>query len=366
MSSTTRSERLRVLVVDDSRLMRRLIRDILESDPALEVVGEAGDGMAAVQMIHSLRPDVVTMDVEMPILSGLDALGYVMSEVPTPVVMLTGLRDADLAVRALQLGAVDFLQKPSGTISIDLFKIKDELLAKIRLAPLANLRRAGVSLDVPSPARLPGLPKRVERVSLGWLVVIGASTGGPPALERLFSRLRPDLPAGILVVQHIPAGFTRSLAHRLDQSSRLEVVEAQDGVPVEPGKAYLAVGGRHLVIQPQPQSLAAAPPEKVCCLRLDDSPPRGSLRPAVDVTMLSAVAAYGPCTLGVVLTGMGSDGLEGCRAIRQAGGHTVVQDRTTSLIYGMPRAVIEQGLAEQILPLDEIPAAIAQVVGGER
>ncbi len=364
MNSASRSERLRVLVVDDSRLMRRLIRDILESDRALEVVGEAGDGMAAVQMIHALRPDVVTMDVEMPILSGLDALGYVMSEVPTPVVMLTGLRDADLAMRALQLGAVDFLQKPSGTISIDLFKIKDELLAKVKLAPLANLRRAGAASEAPAPGRLPSLSKRAAHTGLGWLVVIGASTGGPPALERLFSRLRPDLPAGILVVQHIPAGFTRSLAHRLDQSSRLEVVEAQDGMPVEAGKAYLAAGGRHLVIQPQPGTADA--PEKACSLHLDDSPPRGALRPAVDVTMLSAVAGYGSCTLGVVLTGMGSDGLEGCRAIRQAGGRTIVQDRATSLIYGMPRAVIEQGLAEQALPLDEIPAAIAQVVEGER
>lgn len=348
------SARVRVLVVDDSRLMRRLIRDILESDPALEVVGEAGNGMVAVQMVHSLHPDVITMDIEMPILSGLDALGYIMSEVPTPVVMLTGLKGADLAIRALQLGAVDFMQKPSGTISVDLFKVKEELLTKVKLAPLANLRRAEANLLEALPAVETSSPI-APASSLNWLVVIGASTGGPPALERLFSGLRPDLPAGILVVQHIPAGFTRSLAQRLDHHSRLAIVEAQEGMLIEPGKAYLAAGGSHLVIQPTTQ-------EKTFTLHLDGSPPRGTLRPAVDMTMLSAVAGYGPRTLGVILTGMGSDGLEGCRAIRQAGGSTIVQNRASSLIYGMPRAVVDQGLAEQVLPLDEIPAAIARVV----
>ncbi len=347
------SERVRILVVDDSRLMRRLIRDLLESDPALEVVGEANNGMVAVQMVHSLHPDVVTMDIEMPVLSGLEALGYIMSEVPTPVVMLTGLKGADLAIQALELGAVDFMPKPSGTISVDLFKVKDELLEKVKLAALANLRRIGTKRERLPTAEMP--PPSAPAKNLNWLVVIGASTGGPPALERLFRGLRSDLPAGILVVQHIPAGFTRSLAQRLDHGSSLNVMEAHEGLLVEPGKAYLAAGGSHLVIQRKAQ-------EKACTLHLDDSPPRGTLRPAVDVTMLSAVASYGPRTLGVILTGMGSDGLEGCRAIRQAGGFTIVQDRASSLIYGMPRAVVDQGLAEQVLPLDEIPAAIARVV----
>lgn len=353
------SERVRVLVVDDSRLMRRLIRDILDSDPSIEVVGEAANGMLAVQMVHNLRPDVVTMDVEMPILSGLDALGYIMSEIPTPVVMLTGLKGADLAIRALELGAVDFMNKPSGTISVDLFKVKDELLEKIKLASLANLRRAGSSQEVlPASEETPPSKKATKAKpasNMNWLVVIGSSTGGPPALELLFKGLRADLPAGILVVQHIPAGFTRSLAQRLDHSSRLSVAEAQEGSLVEPGNAYLATGGSHLVIQRNIQ-------EKTCSLHLDDSPPRGTLRPAVDVTMLSAAAGYGPRTLGVILTGMGSDGLEGCRAIHQAGGCVIAQDRATSLIYGMPRAVTDQGLADQVLPLDEISAAIARVV----
>jgi two-component system chemotaxis response regulator CheB len=333
--------------------MRRLIRDILESDPALEVIGEANNGMVAVQMVHSLHPDVVTMDIEMPVLSGMEALGYIMSEVPTPVVMLTGLKGADLAIRALELGAVEFMLKPSGTISVDLFKVKDELLEKVKLASLANLRRVGTKREVLPMTEPP--PPSAPAKNLNWLVVIGASTGGPPALERLFRELRSDLPAGILVVQHIPAGFTRSLAQRLDHSSRLNVMEAQEGLTVKPGKAYLAAGGSHLVIQRNIQ-------ENICSLHLDDSPPRGTLRPAVDVTMLSAAAGYGPRTLGVILTGMGSDGLEGCRAVRRAGGSTIVQDRATSLIYGMPRAVVDQGLAEQVLPLDEIPAAIARVV----
>jgi two-component system chemotaxis response regulator CheB len=352
------SERVRVLIVDDSRLMRRLIRDILESDPSLEVVGDAANGMLGVQMVHNLHPDVVTMDVEMPVLSGLEALGYIMSEIPTPVVMLTGLKGADLAMRALDLGAVDFMSKPSGTISVDLFKVKDELLEKIKLASLANLRRAGTNHEE-APVTEIAAPKKATvqkpASNMNWLVVVGASTGGPPALERLFKGLRADLPAGILIVQHIPVGFTRSLAQRLDNSSRLNVLEAQEGLPVEPGKAFLAAGGSHLVIQRNGL-------EKACSLHLDDSPPRGTLRPAVDVTMLSVAASYGPRTLGVILTGMGSDGLEGCRAIHQAGGCVIAQDRATSLIYGMPRAVVDQGLADQVLPLDEIPAAIARVV----
>ena len=206
-------------------------------------------------MVHSLHPDVVTMDIEMPVLSGLEALGYIMSEAPTPVVMLTGLKAADLAIRALELGAVDFMLKPSGTISVDLFKVKDELLEKVKLAPLANLRRVGTKREMLPVAETQ--PPAAPAQNLNWLVVIGASTGGPPALENLFRGLRPDLPAGILVVQHIPAGFTRSLAQRLDHNSSLNVLEAQEGLVVEPGKAYLAAGGSHLVIQRNIQEKAS-------------------------------------------------------------------------------------------------------------
>jgi two-component system chemotaxis response regulator CheB len=350
--------RLRVLVVDDSTLMRRLIRDILVSDPALEVVAEAPDGMAAIRLIHSLRPDVITLDVEMPGMSGLEVLGYVMSEIPTPVVILTGVQDPDLAMKALALGAMDFLRKPSGTISVDLYKVGEELIQKVKAAPLSNLRqlRRGVIEPVEPPIRRepgPAVPPLVEVP--GWAVVVGASTGGPQALARLLARIPAGLPAGCLVVQHMPAGFTRSLAKRLDEQSALTVVEAEEGAPFHAGWAYIAPGGYHLVVQVR-QGAGEA------CLRLDTSPPKGTLRPAADVTMAAAAASFGRRTLGVLLTGMGSDGAEGFQAIRQAGGRTIAQDRDSSLIYGMPRVVAELGLADQVLPLDDIAQAIARIV----
>lgn len=347
--------RLRVLVVDDSPLMRRLIKDILASDPALEVVAEAPDGQTALRLIHELRPDVVTLDVEMPGLSGLQVLGYVMSETPTPVIILTGLRDPDLAMRALSLGAVDFMRKPSGTISMDLYKVGEELIQKVKAAPLANLRqlRRGVEQAPPQFQKTAAAEPRLP----GWGVVIGASTGGPQALAQLLADLPADLPAGFLVVQHMPPGFTRSLARRLDAQSPLTVVEAEEGAPFRGGWAYVAPGGHHLVVRGQALGEVS--------VHLDDSPPRGTLRPAADVTMAAAAGLFGPRTLGVVMTGMGSDGAEGFRKIRQAGGRTIAQDRSSSLVYGMPRVVAEQGLADQILPLEQMAKAIVEIVSEE-
>jgi two-component system chemotaxis response regulator CheB len=352
--------RLRVLVVDDSTLMRRLIRDILASDPALEVVAEAPDGMTAIRLIHSLRPDVITLDVEMPGMSGLEVLGYIMSEIPTPVVILSGIQDPDLAMKALALGAMDVLRKPSGTVSVDLYKVGEELIQKVKAAPLSNLRqlRRGVVEPEPTapPARREPRPIAPPSVEVpGWAVVVGASTGGPQALTQLLAGIPAGLPAGCLVVQHMPAGFTRSLAKRLDEQSALTVVEAEEGAPFHAGWAYIAPGGYHLVVQ-------AGPSAGEAWLRLDTSPPKGTLRPAADVTMAAAAAAFGQRTLGVLLTGMGNDGTEGFQAIRHAGGRTIAQDRASSLIYGMPRVVAELGLADQVLPLDEIAQAIARIV----
>jgi two-component system chemotaxis response regulator CheB len=356
--------RLRVLVVDDSKLMRRLIRDTLVSDPGIEVIDEAPDGPTAIQMIHKLRPDVVTLDVEMPGMTGLEVLGYVMSEIPTPVIILTGLRDPGLAMRALSLGAVDFMRKPSGTISVDMYKVQDELIQKVKAAPLANLRqlREQAEEEAGAPEVAPVVPAVVAPAADAgapqWAVVIGASTGGPPALERLLAGMSAEPSAGLVIVQHMPAGFTRSLAQRLNERSSLQVVEAEEGAPFSAGWAYIAAGGHHLVLQP---GSAAG----TFTMHLDDSPPRGTLRPAADVTMAAVASLYGARTLGVILTGIGNDGTEGLRAIRQVGGRTIAQDRATSLIYGMPRSAAEQGLADEVLPLDQIAPAIERIVAEE-
>jgi two-component system chemotaxis response regulator CheB len=337
--------------------MRRLIRDLLASDPSIEVVGEAPEGLTAIRLIHELRPDVVTLDVEMPGMSGLEVLGYVMSEVPTPIVVLSGMEDPDLALKALGLGAVDFMRKPSGTISVDLYRVKEELLQKVKLAPLANLRqlRRGVEEATPAPPKKEA-PTTLKVETPRWAVAIGASTGGPQTLMQSLAQVPAGLPAGLLIVQHMPPGFTRSFAQRLNEVSALNVVEAENGMPFQAGWAYVAPGGHHLVVRKEAGAVS---------VRLDDSPPRGTLRPAADVTMASAAAVYGAHTVGVLLTGMGSDGTEGFRDIRQAGGRTVAQNRETCLIYGMPRAVAEQGLADEILPLDEIAPEIARIVAEE-
>ncbi|MBN1484496.1 MAG: chemotaxis response regulator protein-glutamate methylesterase [Chloroflexia bacterium] len=350
--------RLRVLVVDDSTLMRRIIGDILRSDPTLEVVAEAPDGPTAIRLIHELRPDVVTLDIEMPGLSGLEVLGYLMAEQPTPVVMLTGLNDPDLAMQALSLGAVEFLRKPSGTISMDLYKIQEELVHKVKMAPLANLRQVERRLDReewPCSKRPPPQPRPTFGQEPDWIVVVGASTGGPPALEQLLAALPAELPAGLLVVQHMPVGFTHSLAQRLNGRCVLTVVEAEPGMPLYAAWVYIAPGGHHLVLRAEGTA-------ETLSVELDDSPPRGTLRPAADVTMAAVAERFGPRCIGVLLTGMGSDGTEGFRAIRQAGGRTLAQDRQTSLIYGMPRMAVEQGLVDQVLPLNDIAPALVRLL----
>jgi two-component system chemotaxis response regulator CheB len=265
-------------------------------------------------------------------------------------------------MRALALGAVDFMRKPSGTISVDMYKVRDELIQKVKAAPLVNLRqlREQAEEEAAAPEVRPAAPAAVAPAAGAprWAVVVGASTGGPPALERLLAGMAPESPAGLVIVQHMPAGFTRSLAQRLNERSPLHVVEAEEGVPFSAGWAYIAAGGYHLVLQPGKEAGAWT-------MHLDDSPPRGTLRPAADVTMAAVAGLYGARTLGVVLTGIGNDGTEGLRAIRQAGGRTLAQDRATSLIYGMPRSAAEQGLADEVLPLDRIAPAIERIVAEE-
>lgn len=343
-----------VLVVDDSAFMRRLITRIVDGSREFHVIGTARDGVEALAQIHALNPQIVTLDVEMPELDGLQTLGYIMSETPRPVVMLSAATtqgDVDLTLRCLELGAVDFVRKPSGPVSIDLDRVAETLLNALRAAREVNL--GGVQLlarpRFVQPAPIPARPTGATMA-----VVVAASTGGPRALAEVIPGLPSELGAAVLVVQHMPAGFTRSLAARLDSMSRLPVAEGVDGEPILSNRVYLAPGGLHM--------RAARNVDGRGCISLDGSAPVWGVRPSADPLFHSAVELFGCAVVGVVLTGMGRDGADGLSAIRAAGGRGVVQDRATSTIYGMPQAALQRAGAERVVPLAGVAAAVVEMV----
>jgi two-component system chemotaxis response regulator CheB len=340
-----------VLVVDDSSLMRRVITQLLESDPRIRVVATAADGYQVIERVEAIRPDVVTLDIEMPRMNGLEALQEIMQRAPTPVVVLSGVDEASVAVQSLELGAVEFVAKPSGTVSIDLYKVRDELINKVKLATLVNLDRMSQAKPLP-PIAVP------HRVASGqpWMLAIGASTGGPRAVGQILESLPADLPAGVLIVQHMPAGFTAPFARRLDQNSALHVQEAEDGQAVEVGVVYVAPGGIHMTITQK---------RKRATIRLQDTLPVNSVRPSADVLMTSVAKVGGERAIGVLLTGMGSDGAEGLARIKAAGGHTLAQDQKTCAVFGMPKAAIDRGVVDRVLPLPEIPQALTEMMQEE-
>ena len=366
-----------VLVVDDSAFMRRLISQILEGSGEFQVVGTARNGYDALQKVHALDPELVTMDVDMPELDGLQALGYIMSEAPRPVVMLSAATTRsghDATLRALELGAVDFVRKPSGPISLDLERVSERLLGALRAAAQANVRgvrmlainrlpvrgtpaRPAVSIPV-APVAAPQTPARTAApgTAAKRVVVIASSTGGPRALAEVVPNLPRGLGAAVLVVQHMPAGFTKSLAQRLHALSKLPVSEAEAGEPLLTDRVYLAPGGRHMSVTGGAGAATIA---------LDDSPPIWGVRPSADPMFRSVAERYGSDAIAVVLTGMGRDGAEGTRAIRAAGGRAVLQDRATSTIFGMPNAALQIAGADRVAALGEIaPAIVAMLSGG--
>ncbi len=338
-----------VLVVDDSAFMRRLVRELVESEPGFRVVGTAADGMDALEQIHRLQPDLVTLDVEMPGLDGLQVLGYVMSETPRPVVMLSA-GATEPTMRALELGAVDFVRKPSGPISLDLALVRERLAAALRAATQANLRGAPV-LARPGAGVAPVARPAAARPA-GRVVVVACSTGGPRALAEIVPALPPDLDEAVLVVQHMPAGFTAGLARRLHALAALPVQEAADGAVPLAGHVYVAPGGAHLAVRRE---------GGVATLRLSDAPPRWGVRPAADLLFASAAEAFGDRCVGVVLTGMGRDGAAGLAAVRAAGGRAIVQDAATATITAMPTAALAHAGADRVAPLAEVAAAIVEL-----
>lgn len=339
------AKKIDVLVVDDSAYMRKVISNMLQSDEDIFVVDTARDGLDAIEKIKQWKPHVVTLDVEMPKLNGLSALERIMNECPTPVIMLSSLTQegSETTIKALTIGAVDFLAKPSGTISLDIDKVKDELIAKVKIAAkacIANIRRP-ISGIIPKTAITTYGPISTG-VTPNKILVVGSSTGGPNALQQVIPRLPGNIPAAVLIVQHMPSGFTASLAARLNEISALEVCEAKDGDVLRTGKAYVAPGGFHMFLRSK------------SILGLNQDPPVHSVRPAVDVTLESVVNHYGSQVVGVILTGMGYDGSRGMAQVKGKGGKTIAQDEATCVVYGMPRVVVEMGKADKVLPIQKI------------
>jgi two-component system chemotaxis response regulator CheB len=336
---------IKVLIVDDSAFMRKVIADILSEDPMIEVVGRARNGAEAMEAVRILSPDVITLDIEMPGKSGIEVLKEIMDSKPTPVVMVSSLikESANVTMQALDLGAVDFVIKPSGNVSLDMKNVGDELRRKVAGASRAALfssRRAKVSLH----AREPLSPPRHRDISKGKfeMLVVAASTGGPMALQEIIPNLSRDFPMPVMIVQHMPAGFTTSFAQRLNERSSLTVIEGCDGMPVRKGTVIVAPGGYHLMAEKQGA--------EILC-KLAETPPVRSVRPAADVLFASVSETVGGGVLVLILTGMGKDGLDGVKLLKDKGAYVIAESKETSVIFGMPGAVISAGLADEVLPL---------------
>ncbi len=399
---------IRVLIADDSAFMRKVLSDLFASQPDFEVAGVARNGQETVEKVKELSPDLLTLDVNMPVMDGLQALEIIMKEHPIPVVMLSSLtqRGTEQTVRALGLGAVDFISKIGGSIS-SIDGIASEILEKCRAAAgthvMKNMPAASPKIQPQGPPAMkriaipqrqgykppeispksdgpavgvnpyganvkrnnplltrnanppipPNKPSAVPMKDMGRgadkLVVIGTSTGGPQALQNVVTRLPGNLPCGVVIVQHMPAGFTKALAERLDSISAISVKEAEDGDKIEAGKVYIAPGNYHLRIKNGTHIV------------LGQDPPVGNHRPAVNV-MFSSVAQLGRKLVAVIMTGMGCDGCEGMKEIKAAGGYSIAQDEPTCVVYGMPKAVVDAGLADEVRPVQNIAQAIVEAV----
>lgn len=345
---------IRVLVVDDSAFMRKAISSMLDKDPEIQVVDTAKNGSEGLDKIRTLDPDVVTMDIEMPKMDGLTALKHIMMEMPRPVLMISSLttEGAEATLKALEYGAVDFIAKRLSLVSLDIVRIEDELRAKVKA--VARQRRHPIPLWGRKKLRRsvasvrPAIQKPHGRV-VRDIVAIGVSTGGPPAVQKILSELPADFPACILIAQHMPKSFTGPFAKRLNDSSKLEVKEASPGDVIKPGRVFVSPGGVHLRIKQRVTHIDVV---------VNPEPSDALYKPSVNELMSSVAQAVGRRGLGVILTGMGSDGREGIRELKAKGGYVLAQSDETCVVYGMPKAVVEAGLADRVVDLDDMSNAI--------
>lgn len=351
-NSQVGANKIRVLVVDDSAFIRRAIIRMFENSPVISIVDVAADGEMAIELIKKQRPDVVTLDVQMPVLDGLSALERIMQECPVPVVMLSSLtgKGGDQTLKALDLGAVDFIDKSAAGGPMEFSNLLTELTSKILVAARIDLNKLGSH----APQEKPVLQRAAGRGSSETeVVLIGVSTGGPPALQTILSGLPVSFPLPILIVQHMPIGFTASLAERLNRVCGIAVKEARDGETVYPGTVYIAPGGIHLKLRRSGGSLQTM---------LDCKPETTLHKPSVDVLLDSAAAVCGAKTAAFVLTGMGKDGVDGAGAIKKAGGKVFVESEETAVVFGMPKAVMETVKVDAAVPLYHVADTILKMV----
>jgi two-component system, chemotaxis family, protein-glutamate methylesterase/glutaminase len=361
------SKKFRVLVVDDSAFMRKVLESIFNADEHLQVVGHAKDGREAIALSESLKPDVITMDLNMPHMDGLQATAHIMTSSPRPIVVVSSesKEGAASTLKALELGAIEFVTKPSSGIDLDMQSVKDELLRKVRMAAkvrvvrtasrLANTLQAASTARAPASQASPApKPKSISTADLRFpVVVLAASTGGPATIMRMAPGFTRDFPAAVILVQHMPAAFTTQYALQLAEFTGIRVKEAEENEPIQAGTLYICPGGQHLRVSPTGRMQLDAVTGRI----------EGYL-PNIDVTMESVAQYAGAMSIGVVLTGMGSDGARGARAIKSAGGLVLAQDEATSVIFGMPAEAIKAGVVDHTLGIDDIyPAVEKRVLG---
>lgn len=353
-------EKIKVLVVDDSAFMRKLISDILNGDQNIEVIGTSRNGLDAIEKVKKLRPHVVTLDIEMPIMDGIESLQNIMKDDPTPVIMLSSTTKlgAENTMLAMQYGAIDFVTKPSGSISLDLEKVKDDLIQKVRSASKVNIQKLRYPIETKpllEPKRTPTLNIEKQKMT-DWargrnkLICIGISTGGPRALQKLLTGFPENLEAPIIIVQHMPAGFTKSLANRLNTMSKIHVKEAEDGEIIRKGIAYIAPGDFHLQAKQLGTNIV---------IRLNQAPPYNGHRPSVDVMFHSISQLTNYDKIAVIMTGMGSDGAQGLIELKKRGNvKAIAESKNSCIVFGMPKAAIATNLVDEVEDLEKISQAI--------